>query len=63
MRYREAFKKPKALGCEELPRRGAGSHRIGLHPANKQIAPLPDWEAKIIKLGTLHAVIRQLGLD
>ena len=63
MKYREAFKKLKALGCEELPRRGAGSHRIWHNPANKHIAPIPDWGAKDIKLGTLRAVSRQLGLD
>jgi predicted RNA binding protein YcfA (HicA-like mRNA interferase family) len=63
MKYREAFKKLKTLGCEELPRRGTGSHRIWHNPANNQIAPLPDWGAKDLKLGTLRAVIRQLGLD
>jgi mRNA interferase HicA len=63
MKYRDAFKKLKAMGCEELPRRGAGSHRIWRNLANNQIAPLPDWGAKDLKLGTLRAVIRQLGLD
>jgi predicted RNA binding protein YcfA (HicA-like mRNA interferase family) len=63
MKYRDVFKKLKALECEELPRRGAGSHRIWRNSANKRIAPLPDWGAKDLKLGTLRAVIRQLGLD
>jgi mRNA interferase HicA len=27
------------------------------------IATLPDWGAKDLKLGTLRAVVRQLGLD
>jgi len=30
---------------------------------NNKIAPLPNWGAKDLKLGTLRAVIRQLGLD
>lgn len=63
MKYREASKKLKTLGCEELPRRGEGSHRIWHNPKNGKIAPLPDWGAKDLKLGTLRAVIRQLELD
>ena len=63
MKYREASKKLKSLGCEELPRRGAGSHRVWHNLKNRKIAPLPDWGAKELKLGTLRAVIRQLGLD
>jgi mRNA interferase HicA len=62
MKYREAFKKLKAMGCEELPRRGAGLHRIWHNPANNQIAPLPDWGSKDIRPGTLRAVIRQPGI-
>ena len=63
MRYREAAKKLKGLGCEEIPRRGAGSHRVWRNPQSGKIAPLPDWGNKDLKLGTLRAVIRQLGLD
>lgn len=62
MKYREASKKLRALGCEELPRRGKGSHRIWHNPINGKIASMPDWGAKDLKLGTLRAVIRQLGL-
>ena len=62
MKYREIAKKLKALGCEELARRGSGSHRIWHNPISEKIAPLPDWGAKDIKMGTLRAVIRQLGL-
>ena len=43
MKYREVSKKLKALGCEELPRRGAGSHRVWHNLKNGKIAPLPDW--------------------
>jgi len=63
MKYREITKKLEALGGEQLPRRGAGSHHVWHNPANGKIAPLPDWGAKDLKLGTLRAVIRQLGLD
>ncbi len=63
MKYREASGKLKALGCEELPRRGTGSHHIWHNLKSGAIAPLPDWGSKDLKLGTLRAVIRQLGLD
>ena len=63
MKYREAYKKLKSLGCEELPRRGAGSHRVWRNPQNGKIAPLPDWGSKDLKVGTLRAVIRQLDLN
>ena len=63
MKYREVSKKLRALECEQLPRRGEGSHRVWHNPANGRIAPLPDWGAKDLKLGTLRAVIRQLELD
>ena len=62
MKYHEAARKLKALGCEEIRRKTSGSHRIWLNPATNQIAPLPDWGAKDLKVGTLHAVVRQLGL-
>jgi mRNA interferase HicA len=51
MKYREASKKLKLLGCEELPRRAAGSQRVWHNPENNKIAPLPDWGSKDLKLG------------
>jgi hypothetical protein len=36
---------------------------FGTTPQTGKIAPLPDWGTKDLKLGTLRAVIRQLGLD
>ncbi len=63
MKYKEIARRLRALGCQELPRRGKGSHRVWHNPAGGQIAPLPDWGAKDLKIGTLKAVIRQLGLN
>ena len=63
MNYREASRKLKTLGCEELARRSGGSHRVWHNKANGKIAPLPDWGSRDLKLGTLRAVIRQLGLN
>jgi len=63
VRYTEAARKLRALGCDELPRRGRGSHRKWYNPATGRIASLPDWGRKDLKIGTLRAVVRQLGLD
>ena len=63
MKYREAAKKLAALGCREIPRRGGGSHRKWFNPATERIASLPDWGNTDLKLGTLRAVVRQLGLE
>jgi mRNA interferase HicA len=63
MKYISAACKLRSMGCEELPRRGGGSHRKWHNPATGRIAPLPDWGGKDLKIGTLRAVVRQLGLD
>jgi predicted RNA binding protein YcfA (HicA-like mRNA interferase family) len=62
MKYREVAKKLIKLGCQELPRRGKGSHRLWFNPTQNLTAPLPDWGAKDIKMGTLRAVVKQLGI-
>ena len=63
MRYREAAQKLRRLGCSEQPRHGRGSHRRWLNPATGQFATLPDWGTQDLKLGTLRAAVRDLGLD
>lgn len=63
MIYREAARKLTALGCHELPRKGGGSHRKWRNPATNRRTILPDWGKKDLKTGTLHAAVRQLGLD
>jgi predicted RNA binding protein YcfA (HicA-like mRNA interferase family) len=63
MRYREAAKKLRKLGCEELARRSGGSHRAWHNPVTGAVSPLPDWGHKDLKIGTLRQVVRDLGLD
>jgi mRNA interferase HicA len=63
MNYREVAKKLASLGCRELPRGGDGSHRKWSNPATGDITVLPDWGGDDLKLGTIRAVIRQLGLS
>jgi predicted RNA binding protein YcfA (HicA-like mRNA interferase family) len=63
MIYREAARKLAVLGCQEIPRRGGGSHRKWFNPNNQQVTTLPDWGGRDLKLGTIRAAVRQLGLD
>jgi mRNA interferase HicA len=62
MNYREVSQKLNRLGCEELPRRGGGSHRKWLNPSTKSATVLPDWGARDLKLGTVRAALKQLGI-
>jgi mRNA interferase HicA len=63
LRYREAAKKLTSLGCVEVPRSGSGSHRKWSNPATNESTTLPDWGSDDLKLGTVRAAVRQLGLD
>jgi predicted RNA binding protein YcfA (HicA-like mRNA interferase family) len=51
------------MGCQEIPRKGRGSHRKWYNPEGGEITVVPDWGAKDLKTGTLRQIIRQLGLD
>jgi predicted RNA binding protein YcfA (HicA-like mRNA interferase family) len=63
MTYRKVARKLRRLGCQEIPRRSGGSHRKWGNPATGQATVVPDWGATDLKLGTIRAVVRQLGLE
>jgi mRNA interferase HicA len=63
MKYREVARKLTALGCNELRRTGGGSHRKWQNPATQQATVIPDWGGRDLKLGTVRAAVRQLGID
>ena len=63
MKYAELSRKLRELGCQELPRRGGGSHRKWYNPATDRYAPIPDWGSKDLKIGTVRGIIRQLGIS
>lgn len=63
MTYRMAARKLLALGCQEIPRRGGGSHRKWTNPVTAKSTVIPDHGSRDLKLGTLRAVVRQLGLE
>ncbi|HEY2894738.1 MAG TPA: type II toxin-antitoxin system HicA family toxin [Pirellulales bacterium] len=63
MKYREVSRKLIMLGCQELPRKGGGSHRKWHNPATGSATVVPDWGGGDLKLGTVRAAVRQLGLD
>lgn len=63
MTYRDVARKLTSLGCEELPRRGGGSHRKWFNPNTQRATVVPDWGGRDLKLGTVRSAIRQLGID
>lgn len=62
MKYRDVARKLTTLGCHELARKGGGSHRKWYNPSNQQASVVPDWSGRDLKLGTVRAVARQLGI-
>lgn len=62
MRYLEISRKLRTLGCIEVARRSGGSHRKWLNSTLGKSTTVPDWGNKDLKLGTLRAIVRQLGL-
>ena len=62
MTYREVAKKLTSLKCRELPRSGNGSHRKWFNPATNRLTSVPDWGGDDLKLGTIRAALRQLGI-
>lgn len=63
MRYRDVAVRLRRLGCEELTRRSGGSHRKWHNPASGGVAALPDWGGRDLKLGTVRAALRDLGVS
>lgn len=63
MKYREVSSKLRKLGCEEVPRRGSGSHRKWRNPSTGRGSVIPDWGPKDLKKGTVKAAVTQLGID
>lgn len=50
------------LGCHEKPRRGGGSHQIWSNPLTGGWAVLPDYGDRDLRIGTVRAVTRNLGV-
>jgi predicted RNA binding protein YcfA (HicA-like mRNA interferase family) len=63
VKYRDVARKLARLGCVEIPRRGDGSHRKWNNPAAGKATVVPDTQSKDLKVGTVRAVVRQLGID
>jgi predicted RNA binding protein YcfA (HicA-like mRNA interferase family) len=63
MTYREVARKLAALGCQEVVRKGPGSHRKWQNPATNRSTVIPDWGGSDLKMGTVRGAVRQLGLD
>jgi mRNA interferase HicA len=63
MTYREAARKLTALGCQHVARKGGGWHRKWVNPATNRATVLPERGGRDLRLGTLRAAVRQLGVQ
>ena len=63
MKYRDVARKLQSLRCHEIARTGGGSHRKWHNPAANRSTVVPDWGGRDLKLGTIRAAVRQLGVD
>jgi mRNA interferase HicA len=63
MKYREVARKLTTLGCNEIARKGGGSHRKWHNPNANCSTVVPDWGSRDLKTGTVRAAIRQLGIE
>ncbi len=63
MNYADVTRRLARLGCEEVPRRGGGSHRKWRNPITGRSITVPDWGPKDLKIGTVRGVVRALDLD
>ena len=63
VRYREVARKLTILGCQERKRSGGGSHRKWFNPNTLRGTVIPDWGGRDLKLGTVRASVRQLGIN
>ena len=63
MKYRELAEKLRAIGCQEIERRGGGSHRKWFNPVTNRGTTIPDRGQKDLKTGTISVACRQLGID
>lgn len=63
MKYREVARKLRALGCEEAVQRSSGSHQKWRNLASDKGTVVPDWGNADLRIGTIRAIVRQLGLD
>lgn len=62
MRHRDLAKRLRALGCEQI-RAGKGSHRTWHNPLTGMVTTVPDWGHRDLALGTVRAIIRELGIS
>ena len=63
MKYSEIARKLKKLGCDEIPRRGKGSHRKWINKAAAKGTVIPYHAAKDLKTKTVKGIVAQLGFD
>ncbi|RKU07764.1 type II toxin-antitoxin system HicA family toxin [Candidatus Poribacteria bacterium] len=63
MTYQELTRKLRRFGCHESGRRTRGSHRKWFNPNTNGSTSIPDHGRRDLPIGTVRAIVRQLGLN
>ena len=51
------------MGYKQSTRKTRGSHRVWYHPETQKQTTIPDFGARDLPKGTLHAIKKQLDID
>ncbi|MFH1635668.1 MAG: type II toxin-antitoxin system HicA family toxin [Chloroflexota bacterium] len=62
LRYREVVKRLRHFGFR-FYRQGRGSHELWVRDDDGVVVPVPRHPGKPIRMGTLRAIIREVGVS
>jgi predicted RNA binding protein YcfA (HicA-like mRNA interferase family) len=61
LKYEKVVSLLKRLGFH-FYRRGKGSHELWVRDSDGKVVPVPAHKGKTLKMGTLRAIIREVGV-
>ena len=62
MTYRELTRKLRKLGCV-FDRQASGDHEVWINLKTRSRTTVPNWRGRDLRVGTVRAIIRDLGID
>ncbi len=62
LRYREVIKRLRQFEFR-FYRQGKGSHELWVRDTDGVVVPVPRHQGKVIRKGTLRAIIREVGVS
>lgn len=62
LRYEEVVKRLQLFGFR-FYRHGKGSHELWVRDADGKVVPIPHHKGKVIRKGTIRAIIQEIGIS